>query len=188
MSTPDRFPALAPEAMTDEQRAAMDEIMAGPRKGAAGPFKALIRSPELMTLVQKVGAYIRFSSSIPRDLNEMAILITARHWTAQYEWYAHNRLALAAGLDPSIPAAIALGERPAAMSEDAAIIYDFCDTMMKTGAVPDEIFARASTRFGERGVMDLVGACGYYSLVSMVLNIDRTPMPPGEPLPLAPLA
>jgi len=186
MST-DRFPPIAPEAMTDAQHAAMDEILSGPRKGAAGPFKALLRSPDLMTLVQKLGAYIRFSSAIPPALNELAILITARHWTAQYEWYAHNRLALAAGLDPDIPPAIARGERPANLSEDAATVYDFCHTLLKQGAVPDEVFERAQARFGERGVIDLIGACGYYSLVSLVLNVDRTPLPDGEPLPLAPL-
>jgi 4-carboxymuconolactone decarboxylase len=184
----DRFPPLSPEAMTDAQRAAWNELVSGPRKGGIGPFKALLRSPDLMTLVQKVGAYVRFETSIPPALNELAILITARFWTAQFEWYAHNRLALAAGLDPAIPAAIALGQRPAHMSEDAAIVYDFCHTLMHQGAVPDEVFARATTRFGERGVMDLTGACGYYTLVSLVLNVDRTPLPPGEPLSLSPLA
>jgi len=187
MTGTDRFPELPPEAMTQIQRNAMADIVAGPRKGAAGPFKALVRSPELMSLVQKVGAYIRYASVIPPDLNELAILITARHWTAQYEWYAHIRLALAAGLDPAIPPAIARGERPNALSEDAAIVYDFCDILLKQGAVPDEIFERAHGRFGEQGVIDLIGTCGYYSWVSMVLNVDRTPLPPGEPLPLAPL-
>jgi 4-carboxymuconolactone decarboxylase len=183
----DRFPPLAGEAMTEAQRTAWEDLVSGPRKGGVGPFKALLRSPELMAHVQKLGAYVRFETSIPPALNELAILITARFWTAQFEWYAHNRLALAAGLDPSIPPAIARGERPPQMSEDAAIVYDFCHTLLHQGAVPDEIFARAAQRFGERGVMDLTGACGYYTLVSLVLNVDRTPLPPGEPLPLAPL-
>jgi 4-carboxymuconolactone decarboxylase len=188
MTATDRFPALQPDTMTDAQHAAMSEILAGPRKGAAGPFKALLRSPELMTLVQKVGAYIRFSSSIPPALNELAILITARHWTAQFEWYAHLRLALEAGLDPAIAASISRGERPAFGTEDPAIVYDFCHTLLRTSNVPDEIFDRAKHRFGERGVIDLIGACGYYSFVSLVLNVDRTPLPAGETLPLAPLA
>jgi 4-carboxymuconolactone decarboxylase len=183
----ERFPPLAADAMTEAQRAAWDELVSGPRKGGVGPFKALLRSPELMTLVQKLGAYVRFETSIPPALNELAILITARFWTAQFEWYAHHRLALAAGLDPTIPPAIARGERPAKMGEDAAIVYDFCHTLLHQGAVPDEVFARATQRFGEKGVMDLTGACGYYTLVSLVLNVDRTPLPPGEPLPLSPL-
>jgi 4-carboxymuconolactone decarboxylase len=90
-------------------------------------------------------------------------------------------------LDPSIPPAIARGERPTALSEDAAIVYDFCHTLLQTSTVPDEVFERAQRRFGERGVIDLIGACGYYSLVSLVLNVDRTPLPPGEPIPLGPL-
>jgi 4-carboxymuconolactone decarboxylase len=162
-------------------------ILAGPRGGMRGPFKALLRSPGLFDTAQRLGAYVRFRSSLPRALNELAILLTARHWTAQFEWYAHHRLALEAGLPPAVAAAIAEGRRPDAMSEEIAAVHDFVRSLLSTGAVPDAQFAAVRERFGEAGVVDLIGAVGYYSLVSMVLNVDRVQVPSGE-LPLKPLA
>jgi 4-carboxymuconolactone decarboxylase len=181
---PERFPLLSAEAMTEEQRAVMAEILAGPRKGSQGPFKAMIRSPGMMQHAQKMGAHVRFESAIPPRLNEMAILLTARRWTAQFEWYAHHKLAMAAGLDPAIAEAIKRRERPATMQADEAEIYDFCQPMLETGSVSDAAYDAVLARFGERGVIDLVGAVGYYSFVSMVLNVDRTPMPDGVAPPL----
>jgi 4-carboxymuconolactone decarboxylase len=176
---PERLPLLPAEAMTEEQRAVMAEILAGPRKGSQGPFKAMIRSPGLMRHAQKMGAHVRFESVIPPRLNELAILLTARRWTAQFEWYAHYKLAMEAGLDPAVAAAIQRHERPATMHADESEIYDFCQPLLDTGSVPDAAYAAVLTRFGERGVIDLVGAVGYYSFVSMVLNVDRTPLPEG---------
>ena len=109
---PPRFPPLSPDAMTDAQRAVAEAIVAGPRGGLRGPFQAWLRSPELAQRLQKVGEYLRFESSVPRRLNELAILITARAWDAQFEWFAHHRLALEAGLDAAIGADIAEGRRP----------------------------------------------------------------------------
>src|SRR5271163_5313611 len=112
-----RFPELTPETMTDEQRQVAEAIQAGPRgAGLRGPFNALLRSPELCDLVQRVGAYVRFKSVLPAPLNEMAICMAGRKWTAQYEFYAHRRLALEAGLDGAIIDAIAAGTRPAKLS------------------------------------------------------------------------
>ena len=181
----DRFPALTPAAMSEEQRAVWAEIMAGPRTSAAGPFKAMLRSPGLMRHAQKLGAYVRFESAIPPRLNELAILMTARKWTAQFEWWAHAQLARQAGLDEAIIEAIRTGQPPAQMQADEAAVYAFCDALLQTGAVPDPVYAVAHALFGERGVVDLVGAVGYYSLVSFMLNVDRTPLPPGETPPLA---
>jgi 4-carboxymuconolactone decarboxylase len=179
-----RFKQLDPSEMTDEQRKAYDGIVSGPRGGARGPFNALLRSPDLADRVQRVGEYVRFKSSLPARLNELAILVVARHWTAQYEWYAHRKLALAAGLDPKIADDIARGARPAAMKEDEAAVYDFCKELHETKAVSDATYAAALARFGERGVIDLVGASGYYTMVSMILNVDRHPLPEGvTPLP-----
>jgi 4-carboxymuconolactone decarboxylase len=113
-----RFKPLTPETMTPEQKGVADKIMAGPRKGMRGPFNALLRSPELADYAQKLGEYVRFKNSIPPRLNELAILLTARGWTAQYEWYAHHRLAMQAGLSADIAAAIAQGKRPAAMGAE----------------------------------------------------------------------
>jgi 4-carboxymuconolactone decarboxylase len=183
-----RFEELTPATMTPEQKQAADAIQAGPRgAGLRGPFNALLRSPGLCDLVQRVGAHVRYSSSIPARLNEMAIIMAGRKWTAQYEFYAHRRLAINAGLKPAICDAIAAGQRPQDMQEDEAEIWDFCSELLATGHVSDANFARIKNRFGERGVIDLIGAVGYYSLVSMVLNVDGVPLPAGEPPPLKPL-
>ena len=183
-----RFKELTPETMTPEQRQAADAIQAGPRgAGLRGPFNALLRSPGLCDLVQRVGAYVRYSSSIPSRLNEMAIIMAGRKWTAQYEFYAHRKLAIDAGLKPSICDAIAAGTRPQGMQDDEAEVYDFCTGLLTSGHVSDENFGRIEKRFGERGVVDLIGAIGYYSLVSMVLNVDGVPLPAGETPPLKPL-
>jgi len=175
-----RFEPLAAEAMTADQKRVADAIQAGPRgAGLRGPFSALLRSPELCDLVQRVGAYVRFGSSIPSKLNELAIIMAGRKWTAQYEFYAHRRLALEAGLSPAIADAVANGKRPDGMDADEAAVYDFASELLGTGQVSDANFARVRERWGERGVIDLIGAVGYYSLVSMVLNVDRVPLPDG---------
>lgn len=183
-----RFPTLTPETMTDEQRRVADAIQSGPRgAGLRGPFNALMRSPELCDLVQRVGAYVRFGSSIPAPLNELAICMAGRKWTAQYEFYAHRRLAIDAGLPPAILDAVAAGRRPDSMSADETLVYDFVSALLGTGSVPDAQYQPVLARFGERGIMDLVGAVGYYSLVSMVLNVAQVQLPPGETAPLQPL-
>jgi 4-carboxymuconolactone decarboxylase len=180
-----RFTTLTPETMTPEQKKVADAIQGGPRgAGLRGPFNALLRSPELCDLVQRVGAFVRYSSSIPARLNEMAIIMAGRKWTAQYEFYAHRRMALEAGLTPAIADAIAASTRPADMAEDETIVYDFVSELLATGQVSDAAFERAKKAFGERGVIDLVGATGYYSLVSMVLNVARVPLPAGVEPPL----
>jgi 4-carboxymuconolactone decarboxylase len=179
-----RFTELTPESMTPEQRRAAEAIQSGPRgSGLRGPFNALLRSPALCDHVQRVGEYVRFRSSIPRKLNELAIIVTGRHWTAQYEFYAHRKMALEAGLAPEIADAIAEGRRPEGMDTDEALVYDFTMELLGTGQVPDALYQRAVDRFGERGVIDLVGAVGYYSLVSLVLNVAQVPLPEGaQPL------
>jgi 4-carboxymuconolactone decarboxylase len=182
-----RFKPLTPETMTPEQKEVADRIMAGPRKGMRGPFSALLRSPELADAAQKLGEYARFKTSMPPRLNELAILLTARHWTAQYEWYAHRRLAMQAGLAPEIAAAIAEGKRPASMGPEETLVYDFSHELIETGQVSDASYKAVVDKFGERGAIDLIGVMGYYSLVSMVLNVDRVPIPEGGKLPLAAL-
>ena len=183
-----RFPTLTAATMTPEQKKVADAIQSGPRgAGLRGPFNALLRSPDLCDLVQRVGAYVRYSSSIPAPLNELAICMAGRKWTAQYEFYAHRRLGIDAGLKPAILDAVAAGQRPSGMSADETIVYDFVTELLATGGVPDAKYQPALNRFGERGVMDLVGAVGYYSLVSMVLNVAQVQLPAGETPPLKPL-
>jgi 4-carboxymuconolactone decarboxylase len=186
--TEERFKPLTEAEMTPEQKAMVAAIQSGPRgAGLRGPFKALLRSPELGDLAQRIGAYVRFSSSIPPALNELAIIITGRHWNAQFEFYYHREMGLKAGMRPEVADAVALGRRPDPITPDEAIVYDFCHELLHTTQVSDATFKRAADRFGERGVMDLVGAVGYYSMVSMVLNVDRVQLPEGVEPPLKPL-
>jgi 4-carboxymuconolactone decarboxylase len=185
---PSRYPPLARDEMTPAQRDVADAIASGPRGGLRGPFQAWLRSPEIAQRLQKVGEYLRFSSSVPRRLNELAILVTARAWDAQFEWYAHHRLALEAGLDPAVAADIAAGRRPASMQDDEAVVYDFCTELRATRRVGDETLARAQALLGEGGVIDLIAVSGYYDLVSMTLNVAEVPLPDGLEPPLQPLA
>ena len=194
----DRFPIIQPDQMNAEQKKLFETLIAGPRAqnygGEAaqrvlkgGPFNAWMRSPEFGMRIQAVGEHIRFKTSIPQRLNELAILITAREWTSQYEWYAHHALAMKAGLDPKIAEAVAEGKRPANMKEDEAAVYDFCTQLHRTRKVDDANFKRVKALFGEQGVVDLIGVTGYYVAVSMTLNVAQVPVPDGKPLPLKPL-
>ena len=193
-----RFQLIPIDKLTPEQQALTDAIKSGPRaklasSGASkpgplgGPFNVWLRSPGIGNLVQQLGEEIRFRSSLAGKLNELAILVTARNWTSQYEWVAHHKLALEGGLDPKIADAIAQGQRPAGMDADETLVYEFSSELQQTQGVSDAMHARAVARFGERGVVDLISVNGFYVLVSMCLNVDRTPVPPGTPLPLPPL-
>jgi len=175
----DRFKPLTWDAMTSAQRTMIEHLYSGERAGATGPFNVLLRSPEMGDLAQQFGASMRFHSSLPRKLNEMAIIITARYWTAQYEWSAHRKLAAEAGLSESIIQAIATGKRPSSMDPDETIVYNFGTELLNTKQVSDPVFKATVDKFGEKGVVDLVSVMGYYHLVSMLLNVDRYPLAPG---------
>lgn len=177
--TGDRFAPLTYAAMDPAQKKMLENLLAGERRGAGGPFNVLLRSPEMGDLAQQFGASMRFHSSIPRKLNELAIIITARHWTSHYEWYAHRRAAQDAGLAQPIIDAIAGNRRPAMMDADELAVYDFCTELLTTKQLSDRTFQAARARFGERGVVDLIGVMGYYQFVSMLLNADRHPLPNG---------
>jgi 4-carboxymuconolactone decarboxylase len=179
-----RFKPLAPEEMSEAQRKVYQEIAGGPRGGVRGPFNALLRSPELADRAQKMGEYIRFNTSLPPRLSELAILVTARYWSSQYEWHAHYPFALKGGLPAKVAAELAQGRKPTGMNDDEAVVYDFCTELHERKAVSDATYKRALERFGERGIVDLVGVSGYYTLVSMVLNVARHPLPEGVAAPL----
>ncbi len=190
-----RFQMIPVDNLSADQKVVYDAIRGGPRakivnSGASkpgplgGPFNVMLRSPAVGNIVQALGGEIRFKSSIPSKLNELAIMVTARYWTSQYEWHAHCRLALEAGLDPDIAKDVAENRRPAKMDADEAMIYDFSRELHDTKRVSDANYQRVLDRFGERGVFDLIAVNGYYSLVSMILNVDNTPLPDGVPLPL----
>jgi len=191
-----RFKLIPFTEMTPDQRKYADAVMAGPtsstgsaavKPGAStigSPFNVYLRSPLLAEQLRRVAEHIRFKSSLPTKLNEFAILVTARQWGSQYEWFAHHRLALKAGLNPAIAEDLAQGKRPAGMSNDESAIYNFSQELHTTHAVSDATYKAVVDRFGEQGVMDLIAVNGYYVLVSMVLNVDRTPMPGGAKPPL----
>ena len=183
----DRFKPLTYDQLTPEQKAMADHLLAGERGGMNGPFNVTLRSPEMGDQAQKLGAMLRFHSSLPNKLNEMAILMTGRFWTAQYEWSAHKKLALKAGLSPAIIDAIAAGKRPASMQPDEQAVYNFANDLLQTKQVSDASFSAVVKMFGERGAVDLTGVMGYYCFVSMMLNIDRYPLPDGEKPELKPL-
>jgi 4-carboxymuconolactone decarboxylase len=192
----ERFPILQPDQMDADQKALFEALLAGPRGGGntspeavqkmlhGGPFDAWMRSPDLGNRLQNVGEYIRYRTSLPLRLNEFAILITAREWTSQYEWYAHYPLAMKAGLEPKVADELALNKRPSTMSDDEATVYEFCIQLYRTHNVDDATFNRALALFGERGVIDLIGVSGYYTAVSMTLNVAKVMPPGGLPLSL----
>ena len=182
-----RFKPLSESELSAEQKVVYRKIADGPRGGVRGPFDPLLRCPELCDRAQKMGEYIRYGSTLDQRIMEFAIIVTARHWTSQYEWYAHCRLALAAGLDPRIAEELAQGKRPAGMREDEEVTYDFCTELHRTRKISDATFQRTVKQFGEAGAVDLMAASGYYTMVSMILNVNETPLPEGVAVPLPPL-
>ena len=181
--TGERMAPIPLDKMSPAQRSVAEAIMSGPRGGVRGPFNAWLRSPELADRLQKVGEYLRFNTSLDKRVNEMAIIMTAQAWGSQYEWYAHAPLAIKAGLDPAIVAAIGAGRKPENMKDDEAIVWEFTTQLRRDHSVDDAIYARAVEKFGEQGVMDLIAVNGYYDVVSMTLNVARVTPPAGETIP-----
>ncbi|MFC3228546.1 carboxymuconolactone decarboxylase family protein [Marinibaculum pumilum] len=182
-----RLPPLSPDRMTPPQKAVHDAIVSGPRGAVQGPFAAWLRSPEMADPAQRLGAFCRFGSTFPPRLSELAILLTARHWTAQFEWWAHARMARDGGLGDAVIDAIREGRRPAEMQEDEAAVHDFCASALRDGRVAEAPYRRVIALFGERGAVELVGIIGYYCMVSLTLNVFEVPVPDGS-RPLAPPA
>ena len=178
-----RFKAFTESDMNEAQLKAARDLAGGQRGrfNPYGPNAALLRSPDLMARTQRVGEYLRYNSSIPQRLNEFAILITARQWSSQTEWVGHYELAVKAGLSRAVADDLAQGKRPAGMKDDEAVVYQFCKELHETKEVSDETYKAVLDRFGERGVVDLVGVTGYYTMLAMVLNVTRQPMAPGTP-------
>lgn len=176
----DRMPPIPAASLTDAQKKAIADFKAARNVDLSGPFWPLLRSPEVMSRARAMGDYLRFTSVLPPRLSEFAIIITARQWTQQYEWDVHAPLAEKGGLRPAIIAAIADGRRPDAMADDEDVLYTLCDELHRTQGVSDATYARAVKAFGEQGVVDILGISGYYTMLAMVLNTARTPVPPGH--------
>jgi 4-carboxymuconolactone decarboxylase len=180
----ERMPAIPKEKMSDAQQDAAAQLMAGPRGHIGGPFNALLRSPELMNRLQKVGEYLRFICPIEKRLGEFAAIIAARHWSQQFEWWAHYRQAVEAGLKREIADAIGEGRRPTGMAEDEEIVYDFLTEALQNKGASDATYARTLAKFGEQGIIDLLAVAGYYGMLALVMNVARTAVPEGPALPL----
>jgi 4-carboxymuconolactone decarboxylase len=176
----DRFAPLTYDQMTPEQKKMIDHLLSGERTNLGGPFNVLLRSPEMGDLAQQFGASMRFHAALPVPARETVIIVTARYWGAQFEWTAHKRAALEAGVPTAVVDAIANGKRPAGMTPDVEAAYNFTRELLKTKQVSDGTFAAAKGRFGERGVVDMIALNGWYSMVSMALNVDRYPVAQAE--------
>jgi 4-carboxymuconolactone decarboxylase len=181
------MPPIPQDKLTEAQKNAAAELLAGQRAAATvtGPFVPLLRSPEFLSRLQKTGEYLRFQNALGPKLTEFVILFTARQWTQQYEFATHLPLALRAGVKPEVTDAIREGRRPTGMAADEEAVYDFCAELRQNQSVSDATYARAVSRFGERGVIDMTGLVGYYTTLAMIMNVARTPVPDGK-TPLIP--
>jgi 4-carboxymuconolactone decarboxylase len=181
----ERLPPIADADLTEEQKGAAEEFEAGRGYAVHGPFAVMLRSPEVMLRAKAMGDYLRFRNVLPKQVSEMVILITAREWTQQFEWTYHYRYAMDAGLPPEIADAIGEGRRPPRMAEGETAAYEFAIELHHRKGVSDATYARALALFGERGIIDLTGLCGYYSLLAMMMNVARTPADAEGAEPLA---
>jgi 4-carboxymuconolactone decarboxylase len=172
-----RLPTLTPDQYNEEQQQAAEEFMAARKVPVFGPFEPLMHSPQLMNQARAMGDYLRYKSALGTTLSELIILVTAREWTQDYEWYVHYPIALKAGIKQEIADAIADGRRPVGMSEDEEIVYDFSIELHRHKRVSDVTYERAQQRFGNKGVVDLTGINAYYTLLAMQMNMAEYPLP-----------
>ena len=180
-----RMGPIPAEQLTDAQQEALAAFVAA-RGQPTGPWIVMLRSPEVMTRARALSDYLRFESVLPGWLREFVILMTARQTSQNYEWNAHYPLAIDEGLSPDLALAIAEGRRPDGMVEEEEILYDFCIELLRNQSVSDATYARAIDRFGEQGVVETVSLVGYYTMISLLLNTARTPLPDGAVPALTP--
>lgn len=172
-----RLPVIPLEQYSADQQKAAQEFESVRKRAPWGPFAMLMYSPELMNNARAMGDYLRYKSSVPNELSEFAILITAREWSQDYEWSIHYPIAIKAGLKPEVAAALLDGRRPEGMSEDQALIYDFTIELERNKRVSDATFNKVEKRFGKKGAVDLAGIAGYYTFLAMEMNMARHPAP-----------
>lgn len=165
-----RLPIIAPSDYSPEQKKAAAEFEAARGGPVRGPFEPLLYSPQVMTQMRATGDYLRYKSAIGTKLSELVILVVAREWTQDYEWYVHQPIAVQQGVKQATTEAIAEGRRPDAMTDDESIVYDFSIELHRNKRVSDHTFARAEKRFGKQGVIDLTGVNAYYTSLAMQMN------------------
>jgi 4-carboxymuconolactone decarboxylase len=175
-----RIKALDKNAMTEAQRKVVAAAIAGKRGTAPPPLLAWLPSPEMAQRAQHLGEFVRYETSLPPHLSELAILVTARFWTSHYEWFAHKREALKSGIDPAVIEAIARRQRPRFDDPKARAVYEFSRSLHETHGVQQALFDLAMSALGEQGVVELIGILGYYTLISMTLNAFEIGLPEGE--------
>ena len=180
-----RIRELTPEQMTPAQRRVAEAAASGKRGHIPAPLRAWLHSPEMGDRAQHLGAFLRYDTSLAPALSELAILVTARFWTAHFEWYAHKREALKAGIEPAVIAAIATRRVPPLSDAKAQAVYDYAGALHAQHIVPDPVHAAALAALGETGLVELVGLLGYYTLVAMTLNAFQIGLPEGETPELA---
>ncbi len=178
-----RMPDTNPESLSEDQRAVVDLITSGPHGKVVGPYPAWLQSPELARRTRSLSEYLRFQSTPSKRLAEIAILITGRHWRAEFEYYAHAELARKAGVEEAIIEAIAAGKRPDFSDPDDAIVYELCTEMLESCRITDATYKRAVDTFGMQTLVELIAIMGYYCMVSVTLNAFEAPLPPGQSSP-----
>ena len=176
----DRLPTIPPAAYTPEQSQASADFEVARKGPVFGPFEPLMHSPQMMTLSRSMGDYLRYKSAIGNTLSELVILIVAREWTQDFEWWVHYPLALKSGISKDVADAIAEGRRPVGMNADEDMIYSYTIELTKNKQVSNATFERVKTRFGTKGVVDLTGIAGYYTLLAMQLNAAQYKLPNGQ--------
>jgi 4-carboxymuconolactone decarboxylase len=172
-----RLPTIAPEQYTAEQKKAAEDFFAARKVPVFGPFEPMMHSPEIMSIARSTGDYLRYHSAIGNTLSELVILITAREWSQDFEWFVHYPIALKVGIAKDIADAIGDGRRPTGMSADEEIVYEFTVELQRNKRVSDATFNRAEQRFGKKGVVDMTGISGYYTFLAMQLNMARYQFP-----------
>jgi 4-carboxymuconolactone decarboxylase len=186
--SPPRLPAIPTERLTPAQAALVDSIRSGPRGQATqirGPFAVFLHAPDYGQLAQQLGGYCRLKTRVPPRLSEFAILLTAKLWRSQYEWFAHVPHAERAGVSPQTIKALRAGRTPKTAPKDERAVYDFIKELYRRKRVGDRTYARLHALLGDDGMVEFVGILGYYVLIAMSLNVFRMGPPEGEPLPFA---
>jgi len=183
-----RIPLPNPDDMSAAQHRIYDAVVKGPRGKMVGPLRAVIHSPELAERWSALGEFLRYNTCLPPRLNELAIIVSGRHWTSQVEWWAHSTAAAKAGLPADVIEAIRVGEPPVFSEDDDATVYEFARQLLQRGEVSEHAYRAVERRWGTRGVVELTAVVGYYSMVSMTLNAHEVPLPDGladviKPLP-----
>ena len=181
-----RIPLPGREELDAAQREVWDRVVSGPRGTVIGPLRAAIHNAELAGRWSALGEALRFNTSLPKRLSELAICVTGRRWSSQVEWFVHARVAMESGVASSVLDSIRAGRVPEFTDPQEALVYDFTRELQLGGRVSDATYAAAREAFGVKGVVELTALIGYYTMVSMTLNAHGVPMPDGEPEPLQP--